>query len=84
MALSGASTYTGATSVTAGTLSVTGTLGNTPVSVTGGTLALNAIGAVNQNTLTVSGPGILTESVANAISGSAACRSDRRPLRPAP
>ena len=63
--------YTGATSVTGGELDVTGALGNTAVNVSGGKLSLQAAGAVNQNTLTVSGTGTLVETVANAISGGA-------------
>ncbi len=69
--LSTANNYTGATSVSGGTLTVTGSLGNTPMGVSGGTLTLGATAAVNQNTVTVSGAGTLLEGVANALAGTA-------------
>jgi len=73
LTLSGVSTYTGATTVGAGTLTITGSLGNTPVTVYGATLNLNAASAISQNTLTVnSEAAVVTESTANALAGSAA------------
>ncbi len=71
LTLSNAETYTGATTVTGGTLHLTGSLGNTVPSVTSGTLSLEAANAITQNTVTVGG-GTLAESVTNALSGSAA------------
>lgn len=69
--LSGFNTYTGATSVEGGILAITGSLGNTPVAVSGGTLSLQSSSAVSQNTVTLSGTGLLTQTVNGAISGSA-------------
>ena len=69
--LSGANTYTGTTYAAAGTLVVSGSLGNTPITVNGGTLSLQNAAAVNQNILTLTG-GTLTQTVDNAIGGSAA------------
>ncbi len=69
LTLNGANAYFGATAI-AGPTIVAGSFGNTAITVnTGGSLALNNASAVSQNTLTVAG-GSLTESVANAISGS--------------
>ncbi|MEO5715437.1 MAG: autotransporter-associated beta strand repeat-containing protein [Luteolibacter sp.] len=65
MALTGASTYTGATVVSAGTLLVNGSLGNTAVSVTAatGTATLGGSGVIGDvggtQTVTVGGNGIL-------------------------
>ncbi|MEK7951172.1 beta strand repeat-containing protein [Luteolibacter soli] len=56
LTLSGSSTYTGATTVSAGTLYVYGSLGNTAVSVTGGTLG--GSGSI-AGTVSVSGTGSL-------------------------
>jgi autotransporter-associated beta strand protein len=64
LTLSGASTYNGATLVSSGTLLVNGSLGNTAVSVTGGTLG--GSGAI-AGTVTVSAtlsPGTSIESLA--------------------
>jgi len=70
--LATANTYTGATTINNGVLSITGSLGNTPVAVnSGGVLSLDHAGAVSQNTITLNG-GMLTESVANGLSGTAA------------
>ncbi len=69
--LSRSNNYTGKTTISAGTLNVTGTLGNTPVTVSGSTLNLLNAGAISQNTLTVGGGGTLVEAVNNALSGSA-------------
>ena len=69
--LGGNNTYSGTTSLTSGALNVTGSLGNTPVIVSGGALSLQSTGAVSQNTITVGG-GSLLETVPNAISGNAA------------
>jgi autotransporter-associated beta strand protein len=69
--LSGANTYTGNTTVSAGTIDITGTLGNTAIVVKGGTFSLQNASAVSQNTITVVG-GALTETVVNALSGNAA------------
>jgi autotransporter-associated beta strand protein len=57
LVLTGASTYTGATNILAGTLQVDGSLGNTPVNVTAGaTLAgKGAIANAGANGVTVSG-----------------------------
>ncbi|HYE19668.1 MAG TPA: autotransporter-associated beta strand repeat-containing protein, partial [Tepidisphaeraceae bacterium] len=71
LTLTGANTHTGLTSAGGGTLAVTGTLGNTPIAVNGGTLSLQAAGAVSQNTVTVSGAGQLVQTVDNAIGGTA-------------
>ena len=73
LTLTASEAYTGATSVISGALNVTGTgtFGNTAITVSGGTLNLQAPAAVNQNTLAINSNGILTENVANAISGSA-------------
>ena len=66
-----ANTYTGATTVSNGTLILTGSLGNTAVTVAGpATLNLQAAGAISQNTVTVNGT--ITQTVANALSGTAA------------
>jgi len=73
--LSGANTYTGATLVSAGTLAIGsgGTLGNTAVTVGGGTLQLNNTSAISQNTLTVNNAAsVVTENTTNALSGTAA------------
>lgn len=70
LTLGGANSHTGITSVTGGTLAITGSLGNTPVALSAGTLSLQAAGAISQNTLTITG-GTLIETVENAISGSA-------------
>ena len=50
---------------------MTGTLGNTPISVSGGTLSLQNTGAVSQNTITLpaGSSGVLAETASNAISG---------------
>lgn len=69
--LSGVNTYTGSTSVIEGTLDITGSLGNTPVSVSGGTLSLRNTSAISQNVITFTGTGSLTQTVDNAISGTA-------------
>src|SRR5207237_7614109 len=68
--LSGTNTYTGATAVNGGVLNVTGTLGNTAVTVGAGTLNLNGASAISQNTLTVNNAAaIVTENTVNALSG---------------
>jgi len=68
--LAGANTYTGATSISSSVLTITGTLGNTAVSVASiGTLNLNNANAVSQNTLSTAGT--VTENVNNALSGTA-------------
>jgi autotransporter-associated beta strand protein len=54
LTLSGSNTYSGATTVSGGTLLVNGALGNTPVSVTGGTLG--GTGSI-AGTVSVSGSG---------------------------
>jgi fibronectin-binding autotransporter adhesin len=69
--LASTSSYTGATTVTGGTLAVSGALGNSAVTVSGGTLSLLAANAITKNTLTFSG-GALSEAATNDISGSAA------------
>lgn len=69
--LSGINTYTGATSVQDGTLVITGSLGNTPVAVSGGTLSLQNASAISQNVVTFTNTGTLTQTVDNAISGTA-------------
>jgi len=66
--LSGGNTYTGATSVNVGTLVVTGSLGNTAVSIgNGGTLSLPIAGAITQNTVTLSNGGTLSIGASSAI-----------------
>lgn len=68
--LGGAHTYTGATSLNGGTTNLTGTLGDTPVTVaSGATLSVQLGGAISQNTVTVNGT--LTQNVANGLSGTA-------------
>ncbi len=69
--LSGVTTYTGATTVTNGTLALAAPLANSVVNVSGGILSMQAAGAVSQNTITISGTGALEETVDNAISGTA-------------
>jgi len=77
LSLSGSNSYSGATAVSAGTLTIASgsTLGNTAVTVSGtGTLNLNNASAISQNTLQVgisstAGPA-LNATVTNAISGS--------------
>lgn len=69
--LSGINTYTGATTVQDGTLAITGSLGNTPVNVSGGTLSLQNASAISQNVVTFTNTGTLAQSVDNAISGTA-------------
>jgi len=66
--IANSNSYTGATAVNGGILNITGTLGNTAISVTGGTLNLQNTGAVSQNTLTASG-GVVNISAVNAVTG---------------
>ncbi|MEQ1859283.1 MAG: autotransporter-associated beta strand repeat-containing protein [Chthoniobacteraceae bacterium] len=69
--LGGTHSYTGATLINAGTINLGGTLGNTAVTVAGSaTLNLTGAGAISQNTVTVNGT--FTETVDNALSGTAA------------
>ena len=70
--LTGTNTYTGATTVTAGLVNVTGSFGNTAIAVNGGTLSLQKAGAVYQNTVNVGANGTLVETVANALTNTAA------------
>lgn len=71
LTLANANTYTGPTSLNAGTTNITGSLGNTAVTVAGpATLSLQAAGAISQNTVTVNGT--FTQTVDNALSGTAA------------
>ncbi len=72
--LGGNNTYSGTTSVAGGAMNVSGSLGNTPVFVSGGTLSLQSPGAVSQNVVTVTGGGTLVETAGNALSGSAALK----------
>ena len=66
-----ANTYTGPTSVNNGVFNLTGSLGNTAVTVAApATLSLQAAGAISQNTVTVNGT--ITQTVNNALSGTAA------------
>ena len=53
--LSNANTYTGATTVSAGTLNITGTLASATVAITGGTLRLQNAGAIASSALTATG-----------------------------
>ena len=73
--LNQANTYTGATTVSGGTLTIAsgGSFGNTAVTVgtSAGTLNLNNASAISQNTLQVNTGGTVNATVANAISGSA-------------
>ncbi len=71
LTLSGTNGYTGSTTVSAGTLAVSGTLGNTAIAVSGGTLSLQGASAVSQNVVTVSS-GTLTQTVDNSLSSTAA------------
>jgi autotransporter-associated beta strand protein len=57
LTLSGTSTYTGATEVRGGTLDVTGSLGNTPVTVYSGTFQLD--GSIGSSNITVNSGGDL-------------------------
>ena len=52
--LGGVNSYTGATSLAAGSLAVTGTLGYTPVTVSGGTLTVAAAGNLGMGNLNLS------------------------------
>ena len=61
--LGGNNVYTGPTAVNNGTLIITGTLANTAVTVSTGTLQLNSASALTSNTLTT--------NATNALSGSA-------------
>ena len=70
--LSGANTSTGATALSVGTTNITGTMGNTAIALSGGTLNLNGAGAINQNVLTMTGSSTLTENTINALSSTAA------------
>jgi fibronectin-binding autotransporter adhesin len=71
--LSATETYTGATAVNGGNLTITGALGNTAVTVGAGTLNLNNASAISQNTLTVNNASsVVTENATNALGGSAA------------
>ena len=71
LTLGGTHSYTGPTTLNDGVTNLTGTLGNTAVTVgTTATLNLKTAGAINQNTLTVNG--IFAQTVDNAISGTAA------------
>ena len=72
LTLAGANIYTGATTLSGGTVSITGSLGNTAVGLTAGILSLDAASAISQNVVTVSGTGTLVETVANGLSGGAA------------
>ena len=72
--LTGANTYAGVTTITGGTLTITGSLNSTTgsaVTVSGGTLNLNAANAVTKSTVTVAG-GTLTENTADALNGTVA------------
>lgn len=72
MTFSGTDAYTGATTVSGGTLTVTGTLGNTAVTDGAGTLNLNGASAISQNTLTVNNASsVVTENTTNALGGTA-------------
>ena len=68
LVLGGNNTYSGTTSVPSGTLNVTGSMGSTPIFVSGGTLSLKSAGAVSQNTITVNSGG-LSQTVAGAVGG---------------
>lgn len=64
--LSGANTYTGATTVNAGTLSVTGSESSSAIIATGGTLSV--AGSVSGGSITANG-GAVTETAAGILSG---------------
>ena len=69
--LGGTHTYTGATLLNAGMINLTGSLGNTAVTIaSGATLLVQAANALSQNTVTVNGT--YGQTVNNALSGSAA------------
>jgi len=69
--LGGVNTYTGATLLNAGITNLTGSLGNTAVTVAGGaSLLVQAANALSQNTVTVNGT--YGQTVDNALSGTAA------------
>ena len=71
LTLGGTHSYTGATTLNNGTLNLTGSLGNTAVTVAApATLSVQAAGAITQNTVTVNGT--LAQTVANALGGTAA------------
>ena len=63
--LAGVNTYTGATAIGGGVLGLTGSLGFTAVTVSGGTLNLQSAAGISQNTVTVAG-GTLVETVPNS------------------
>lgn len=72
--LAGNNTYSDTTTVEGGILAVTGTLGNTTVNITGGTLSLQNSGAYSPNlakVVTVGAAGTLDETADNAIGGQA-------------
>jgi autotransporter-associated beta strand protein len=65
-----ANTYTGATALNSGTTVITGSLGNTAVTVdASAALSLQAANAISQNTVTVNGT--FSQTVDNALSGTA-------------
>ena len=69
LTLTGANSYSGATSVTAGTLNVTNTLATSGVTVSGGTLNLSGSGTLGAGTVSASG-GTLelgTKSISNTL-----------------
>ncbi len=72
LVLAAANSYTGTTTLDAGTLTILGSLSNaSAVVVSGGILNLGSAGAVS-NAVTVSGPtAVVNESLANAITGAA-------------
>lgn len=70
--LGGYNSYTGATSVTGGTLAISGALGATAITVSGGILSLQSSGAINANTITFTGSGALDETADYAIGGTTA------------
>ena len=71
--LAGNNTYVGPTVVNGGNLTITGTLGNTTVTVGAGQLNLNNASAISLNTLTLNNAAaVVTQSATNALSGTAA------------
>ncbi len=67
--LAGANTYTGATTISAGTLNINGSLGNTAITVSGGNLNVTAANALSGSTPLVVNGGSVVLSQSNSYSG---------------
>jgi autotransporter-associated beta strand protein len=71
LVLGGANTYTGITYVNNGTLALTGTNASSSYLVNNSTLSLRNAGSISSGGVTLSGSGVLNETTANALSGTA-------------